>query len=573
MTPVAKVNHDDRHQESSRELERLRLALSIDGGLVYEWSLEDDSIAWSHDVSETLDTEKSDDLNSGARFCQFLDKNGAALRADLARDLSLGITEFEIEYQFYSRSGEICWLKDQGRLVCEEGKPDRIIGVLRIATDKKAREDRLKYLATYDELTGQLNRMHFRDRLEHEITVSHRTGEAGGYFVIAIDDLAVINTDYGFDLADEVIVGVGRQLKTILGSKGEIGRIAGNKFGAIVNPCAASDLLATGQAFIDVDKSLVIETSAGSIPVSLSVGCVDFPTHALNSYEAMSRASEALELAKNAGRANISVFCASDEVTSTRRRNALVADQIISALNDRRIVLAYQPIVSSDTQQIASYECLVRMIEPNGDIAIAGHFIPLAEQLGLVRLLDRRVLEMATEMLHEHDHINLAVNVSGITATEEACIEGYLAYIEANRAVSDRLTVELTETAAIGNIEESSRFLSRLRDLGCKVAIDDFGAGYTSFRNLQALTVDSVKIDGSFVQGLAESQDNQLFIRTLVDLAKYFNLETVAEWVNSPEEAQILRDFGVDFLQGYYLGEPALTLLESEKSIAPSLTA
>ena len=121
------------------------------------------------------------------------------------------------------------------------------------------------------------------------------------------------------------------------------------------------------------------------------------------------------------------------------------------------------------------------------------------------------------------------------------------------------MIVELTETAALIDIEESMRFVSRVRALGAKVAIDDFGAGYTSFRNLQSLNVDMVKIDGSFVKGMADSRDNQIFVRTLVDLAKNFNLSTVAEWVADAREAEILRAFGVDYLQGFFFGRPEVT--------------
>jgi len=568
MTPVTKASEKVQHLQSSNELERLRLALSIDEVLVYEWFLDDDSIVWSHDLSQILGLDKCDIPKSGSGYSRFLDEEGAALRKSLVHNPSPDLTVFQIEYQFCSGSGEMFWLQERGRrLMDKEGRPHRIVGVLRVITDRKEREVHLNYLASYDDLTGQLNRVHIRDKLEQAIRECDRTGLGGAFFVTAIDDLAVINADYGFDIADEVIVGIGQWLKNILGSGGEIGRIAGNKFGIIVNRCDSSELISTGRKFIDVDKSIIVETSAGSIPVSLSVGCIDFPSNAANAYEAMSRAGEALEYAKREGRASISAFCASDEVQSVRRRNAMIADQIISALNDRRIVLAYQPILSSTSRKTALYECLVRMIEPNGNVVVAGQFVPLAEQLGLVRLLDRRVLEMAIEALREHEDVNLAVNVSGITATEIGCIEGYLAYIEANRDIANRMTVELTETATIENMKESARFLSRLRELGCKVAIDDFGAGYTSFRNLQALVIDSVKIDGSFIRGLAQSQDNQLFVRTLVDLAKYFKLETVAEWVNTAEEAKILQDFGVDFLQGYYLGEPSLQLQGSLNNI------
>jgi EAL domain-containing protein (putative c-di-GMP-specific phosphodiesterase class I) len=191
-------------------------------------------------------------------------------------------------------------------------------------------------------------------------------------------------------------------------------------------------------------------------------------------------------------------------------------------------------------------------------VAAAGDFIPAAEQLGLVRLVDRRALEMTVAALHAHPEVVLGVNVSGTTAGDPSWLKSFIDYVRANGAIAKRMIVELTETAALHHFEENAQFVSQLRELGCRVAIDDFGAGYTSFRNLQMLRVDMVKIDGAYVQGLATSHDNQIFVRTLVDLAKNFNLKTVAEWVSSEDEASLLESFGVDYFQGYHFGQPAL---------------
>jgi EAL domain-containing protein (putative c-di-GMP-specific phosphodiesterase class I) len=166
------------------------------------------------------------------------------------------------------------------------------------------------------------------------------------------------------------------------------------------------------------------------------------------------------------------------------------------------------------------------------------------------------VLELTIDSLSRNRGACLTLNVSGMTASDRPSLESFVSYIEAHKDVAPRLVVELTETAALIDIEESMRFVSRIRALGARVAIDDFGAGYTSFRNLQSLKVDMVKVDGSFVKGLAESRDNQIFVSTLVTLAKNFNLSTVAEWVGNEEEADILRGFGVDYFQGMYFGKP-----------------
>jgi EAL domain-containing protein (putative c-di-GMP-specific phosphodiesterase class I) len=204
------------------------------------------------------------------------------------------------------------------------------------------------------------------------------------------------------------------------------------------------------------------------------------------------------------------------------------------------------------------HECLLRMKRADGTLVAAGLFIPAAEQLGLVRLVDRRALEMTVAALHAHQGVVLGVNVSGTMARDPSWLTSFIDYVRANGAVAKRLIVELTETAALHHFEENAQFVSQLRELGCRVAIDDFGAGYTSFRNLQMLRVDTVKIDGAYVQGLCTSPDNQIFVRTLIDLAKNFNLKTVAEWVSSAEEADLLESFGVDYFQGFHFGLPVL---------------
>jgi EAL domain-containing protein (putative c-di-GMP-specific phosphodiesterase class I) len=289
------------------------------------------------------------------------------------------------------------------------------------------------------------------------------------------------------------------------------------------------------------------------------VGAVWLPQGTATSQEAMLRAEEALERAKGMGRNGFAVYCGSEHRESQRRRLINIGDDIMSALADQRLLLAYQPIVGARSRKAEHHECLLRMRRKDGTIAPAGAFIPASETLGLVRLLDRRALEIAVAQLYRHPLIKLSINVSGTTAGDHSWLQSFINYVRENREVAERMTVELTETAALQGFEENARFVTRLRDMGCRVAIDDFGAGYTSFRNLHNLRVDMVKIDGEYVKNLSASPDNQLFVRTLVDLAKNFQLETVAEWVGSEQDAELLADFGVDYFQGYYFGEPVLS--------------
>src|SRR5579862_4349258 len=168
----------------------------------------------------------------------------------------------------------------------------------------------------------------------------------------------------------------------------------------------------------------------------------------------------------------------------------------------------------------------------------------------MVRMLDRRALELAVAELHRNKGLKLAVNVSATTAGDRSWLISFINYVREHRKVADRLTVELTETATLHCFEETARFVTRLRDVGCRVAIDDFGAGHTSFRSLHELPFDAVKIDGTYVQRFSESSENQLFVRMLAELARNLKLETVAEWVSSEQDAALLEEFGIDYFQG-----------------------
>jgi EAL domain-containing protein (putative c-di-GMP-specific phosphodiesterase class I) len=237
-----------------------------------------------------------------------------------------------------------------------------------------------------------------------------------------------------------------------------------------------------------------------------------------------------------------------------RQQNIRATDEIITALNDRRIGLGYEPVVGAVSRQVAFYECLMRVQRTDGGLSHAGDIVPVAERVGLVRMLDHRVLEMVVKELSEAPGLSASVNVSPASTTDPGWWNGLGAMLRAHPGTGERLTVEITETSAIRDIDEARGFVARVKDLGCRIAIDDFGAGYTSFRNLRKLGVDIVKIDGAFVQHISRSDDDRAFVHTLIDLAHRLGLQTVAEWVKDENAAKMLADWGCDYLQGELFG-------------------
>ncbi len=543
---------------AAQEVDRLRLAIAAAREIAFDWTIVDDRIAWEGDHEILSLHTDPDRLYRGDGFRRWMSPAGRERLLEILADTSPQDNSFELEFEAASAMGAVIFEMRGVRVADGDGGTERLAGILRVITEQRRESQRLGYLATRDELTGHLNRTSLRSELAQVFEQAKAENRDCAYLVASIDRLAMINEAYGFGAADEVIVAVGERISATLRDSDVIGRTAGNKLGVILGKCSEREISAVAERLRAAVRNEVIGTRAGTVSATITVGAVLLPSGASSSQEAMLRAEEALDRARAAGRDGFAVYTKSPQRETARLRLMAIADEVVAALHDHRLIFAYQPIVRADTKEPVHHECLLRMARPDGTIASAGQFIPAAEQLGLVRLVDRHALEMTVAQLRAYPDVSLAVNVSGTTSGDPAWLQSFVAYVRANMDVASRMIVELTETAALNDFEESARFVTNLREMGCRVAIDDFGAGYTSFRNLQMLNVDTVKIDGTFIHGLCDSPDNQIFVRTLVDLAKNFHLKTVAEWVSSDEEAALLESFGVDYFQGFHFGEPLI---------------
>jgi EAL domain-containing protein (putative c-di-GMP-specific phosphodiesterase class I) len=295
---------------------------------------------------------------------------------------------------------------------------------------------------------------------------------------------------------------------------------------------------------------------------------VTAPRHARTVSEILSRTQDALHAARAKRHGSYAAYRPNVERDALRRENVRATDEIVAALNERRIGLGFEPVVEAGSRQPAFYECLMRVSRSDGTICQANEIVPVAERLGLVRMLDYRVLEMVVAELAAAPTLTASVNVSPASTVDPDWWTGLGGLLRANSGVGERLIVEITETAVIQDIDDTRGFVKRVKDLGCRIAIDDFGAGNTSFRNLRKLGVDIVKIDGAFVQNIMKSDDDRAFVHTMIDLSHRLGLKAVAEWVQDEEAANMLRDWGCDYIQGRLIG-----LASSQRPWAPPVEA
>jgi diguanylate cyclase (GGDEF)-like protein len=533
------------------DADALRRALAAAGDIVYVWDPADDTMIW--DGTGTAFAL----LGGAAAF-----PDGKTLMARLATDdrrrrgnrLHAHVTtgrSYDCEFRLTAADGTTVWVHDRGAMLPDK----RMCGVWRFVGADRAREG----VSGEDELTGLYNRHRLREALDYALTTALRSGRPGGYLAVGVDKLGNVNDSFGETAGDAVLIEIGRRLEQTLRASDILGRVGADRFGVVLAECPGDHVAVAAERILTAINREPVLTAAGPVYATVSLGAATFPEQGRVAQEIMNRAEHALTEAKRAGRDCYSSYALSEEQRLKHRADMAMGEQVQRALKEDRLVFAYQPVVAaSDPGTVDYHECLLRMIDGDGVPVAAAAFIPVIERLGFVRTIDRYVLERAVREASAHPAIVLGFNISGVTATDRGWLRAATRLLRDRPEVASRLVVEITETAALGEIGECARFVEALRALGCRVAIDDFGVGFTSLGHLQMLAADTVKIDGSFVRDLADKPENQVFLRHLVGIAHGLGFATVAEGVESERQAAILRREGVKLLQGYYFARPTI---------------
>lgn len=534
----------------------------------YHWDVASGKITYSENIENNPQHFCIKTLSNAAGFNNCLYPNGTNPKHDVIfnnGDIDKGAgVEFSVEYHIKCFNKPKIKTLDKGSwFVGKDGKPETVIGVMRFTELGQISEPEATRFGTHDALTGLVNRDQLRDQLNTSVTTFQATHKTGAFLLIGIDNLAMINQSYGIDVADEAINLVAQKISKLIRKTDIVGRYSGNKFGIILNDCATKDISIAALRLIEAVNQDIINTTAEAVPITLSAGAVSIPFHSILPADIMQFAEEALSATKSKPVDSFTIYQPSLERDNYRKKNILIADEIVSALNERRVNLYYQPIVSAKDGLVTSYECLVRIANSSGVLIPNGELIPIAEKLNLARLLDTRVLELTVDKLYKHPDIKLSVNISANTIAEANWINYLSAQISKRKDIGQRLTIEITETSLLNDVEGTNIFIEKLHQLGCSVSIDDFGSGYTSFQNLKTLNIDILKIDGSFIKNFRDSKSDRYFVKTMKQLADYFQVKSVAEWVEHEDDVIALREMGINYFQGHYFAKAEPDILPS----------
>lgn len=379
---------------------------------------------------------------------------------------------------------------------------------------------------------------------------------------VGIDRLAFFNETLGTAAGDAIIAATARRLRDVLGGAARVHRIGGDVFGVLMEGVPSSEMPAIAAHILASFHDAPLRVGETFVRAGVSIGgaarrnC----TREDNSIDPgllVSRAESALRSAKDQGRGRFVAYATTACQTRAYARTMDTGNMFLTALKGKRLGLAFQKIVDSRTGRVSFHESLIRLVDEDGRVRRAAEFMPAVEELGLVRMLDQATIGMVIRELAMFPDLRLSANVSHDSLIDMTWLRGVVAALRDHPDVARRLVVEITESAVMKDIGQTDRIVKTLKDLGCRVALDDFGAGYTAFSQIQALNIDIVKIDQSFVRKMHQD-NNHLFIRALQALADGINIETVGEGAETVDEADTLRRDGVRHIQGYVHGMPTM---------------
>ena len=444
--------------------------------------------------------------------------------------------------------------KDGQRIVVSMGvsalrsESGQIVGIVTIARDITARDDmerQLRYMADHDILTGLYNRRRFEQELADKVRYAKRYDRSGAVLMLDLDDFKSINDSFGHSAGDVLLKDIARSLKERVRETDVVARLGGDEFAILLSEVDR-------HAAVDVGLSVLgnVTRRYMGTDVAASVGVVAFHGEPrLTAEDLLVAADVALYQAKDLGRNMIAVY------SGGKAPSLSWTELIRRALDEGHLLLDAQPILDVRSGAIVQEELLIRMEGEDGKPVSPRAFLPTAERFRLVTDIDTWVVDQAIQLVREGRKVS--VNVSARSIGDRQFVAGIESRLKDSDVAAQNIVFELTETAAIANLNEAREFAKRLTELGCGFALDDFGTGFGSFSHLKHLPVTHLKVDMEFVRDLVTDQASQHVIQAVVALAGGFGQTTVAEGVEDQETLDALAAYGVDWAQGYHIGRPA----------------
>jgi diguanylate cyclase (GGDEF)-like protein len=400
-----------------------------------------------------------------------------------------------------------------------------------------------------------MNRRRFEEDLELVIASSARSRRPGAVLWLDVDGFKYINDGLGHRAGDVVLMAVAGVLRRLVRAGTSVARIGGDEFAAVLPEADDASASIAGDRLLEGIADLEIAVEGHIVRVTASMGIARFPDHGETAEDVLAKADIAMYYAKARGGGQLHVHEPDEIWHQDVSTQVEWSERIASAIDDGRLLVYAQPLIDLGTDTIVRYELLARLVD-DGEILAPSAFIPRAERLGIVRLIDRYMLSRAVATLASESDLRVDVNLSGKAFADRELIDFIEKLLTDSGVDPSRLGLEVTETAAIADVEHAREFMLRLRAFGCRFSLDDFGSGFSSFYHLKHLPADALKIDGAFVRGIADCEEDQHLVRAMIAVARAMSMEAVVEFVEDADSLAVVRRLGADVAQGYHFAMP-----------------
>ncbi|MFQ5587789.1 MAG: EAL domain-containing protein [Nitrospiria bacterium] len=519
--------------------------------------------------SSYLTGYKSADL-LGKQFLELLSEED--LTTEVTRDLKdlrLGIKEYlshESVMVCKNRpSCHIIWF--HSRLARRGENEPVILSVGLDLTARKQAELQLSWLADHDPLTGLFNRRRFQSELDRIFAESVRFGRTGALLFFDLDQFKYVNDTRGHHAGDALLKVVASQLSRLVRSTDIISRLGGDEFGIVISEADQAGAVHVANKLIEYLGDVEVPVLGHAYKVSASIGIALFPEHAGNVQELLSNSDLAMYQAKEKGRGTWHLFTGDEPIKTRMKEQVYWKDKIKQALDRDLFEMHYQPVQEIATGAVFYYEALIRMRDEDNRLILPGAFIPVAEQCGLIHEIDHlvinKVISLQAALAAEGRDISFTLNLSGYAFNDPAILPHLKKTLYETGANPKNIVIEITETAAVSDLVVACSLMNEIKDLGCRFALDDFGTGFSSFSYLKQLPVDIVKIGDIFIKDISAHPDDQIFVKSLLEVTKSLGKKTIAEGVEDAVTLALLREYAVDFAQGWHIGRPSTQILEA----------
>lgn len=536
-------------------LHHISTVLTRKGVIAYMWDSAKDSFRWTGDVHGVLGLEEKDYPAGNAQFSLLINPQELPQRMAALHAAKAGVP-FQSKYKLRHAGGAQIEVEENAAFHTDEETGAQILtGTI----EMKPRKEKENIPVMHEPGTAHTGRRALLMQIERWASQPEDRRNALGYLLAAgIDRLSLMNESFGALYVDELIEKTGDRLRDIVGDAAHVARINGDVFGIFFSRGPHNEMAAVARYILNNLYELPLITTQGPMSVGVTIGGVPVTARECRDIASLlTKAEMALQVAKERGRGGFVSYSEAADQAASNRMMLESGNEFLLALKTDRVRLAFQPVVNFSKQEVSFHECLIRMIGEDGKMHSAAEFIPAIEHLGLGRLVDQYAMNKAIHELNQFPDLVLSVNVSYMTLTSREWLRGLVAVLRDRPSLARRLIVEITEGMVIKDTVRTVQVVQTLKEMGCRVALDDFGAGFTAFSQMKDMDLDIVKIDKSFIRNIKDKRSH-LFVKALQTLADGVNVQTVGEGVETLEDARLLANEGVKHIQGYAFGFPCV---------------